>query len=363
MIHFWLHNPPPAQELRDWSPDREPQRYASGVGHNLLELYKRLEAEGVDVSIGSEVPRGVQLLVVFLKSAFEKLPPRRRALRDALRAVQQVSGRFVLIRSDALPAWQLPVRPLVEFVPTEAMITHPWQRWLPPLPQRGLIPRRPERYGRIRSLAWKGNPPSVHPDLLSPRWQEALAARGVHWWLDMPGHTDGPDQAWHDFSEVDAVLCVRNPEHSGRWGASKPPTRVINAWVAGSVPFADREPGYLERASDGEDVLFVDSPWDCLGLIDRLNGDPHALVAMEQRCRARAEEFSVENVVARWREALLAASEQARTGFVHRALRRAQAMRHRSTLVAGLAVEPVWTGARRAAVRSRAAIGRTIKRA
>ncbi len=359
MIHFWLHNPPPLEELTDWCPDSEPQRYASGVGHNLLELYKRLEAEGVDVSVGSDVPSGVRLLVVFLKSAFEKRPTRRRPLRDALRAVQRVGGRFVLIRSDAPPEWEFPARPVAEFVPTASMIQHPWQRWLPPLPQRGLIPRRPERYGRIRSLAWKGNPPGVHPDLLSPRWLEALEARGVRWWLDAPGHTDGSDQAWHDFAEVDAVLCVRTPEQIERFGAAKPPTRLINAWVAGSIPFAGPEPAYLELASQSEDALFIDSPWACLELIDRLNADPRTITAIEERCRIRAEEFSLQSVVARWRDALLDAADEVQVGIGHSWTRSTQIAMQRSAIVAQLAVEPVWRGATRAAVRTRSALLRS----
>jgi len=358
-FHFWLPHGPTAAEVARWDPDVDPQRYASGVGHNLVELYKRLESLGMDVSAGADVPRDTGLLVVFLKSAFEKRPPHRWSLRAALRAVQQVRGRFVLIRSDAPPEWDFPVKPVAEFVPTASMIKHPWQHWLPPLPQRGLIPRRPERYGRIRSLAWKGNPPSVHPDLLSPHWQEALAERNVRWWLDMPSHTDGSDQSWHDFSEVDAILCVRTPEHTARFGEAKPPTRLINAWSAGAIPFADREPGYLELASEDEDALFIDSPSACLELIDRLNSDPHTVAAIEERCRARGEEFSVKNVVARWRDALLDAADEAPIGIAHGVTRRAQIATQRSAVSAQIVVEPVWDGARRALVRARTALLRT----
>ena len=148
--------------------------------------------------------------------------------------------------------FRLPIRPVLDCMPIQAAARRSHERWPPPLPQRGLIGRRAERFGRIRSVAFKGNPENVPPAMLSESWTAALASRGLSWWCDVPRRTDGSDQEWHDFTSVDAVVCMRNPLKR-RDLARKPATRLINSWCAGSIPLADREPGYEELASDGRE--------------------------------------------------------------------------------------------------------------
>jgi len=303
LIHFWLPESPDEAEIRAWDPDGEPQRFASGAGHNVLELYRRLFARGLVVSLGAEVPRGARLVVLYAPSLF-----RPETLRRGLSVIRQARGRFALIRADVPPGFRLPVRPVVEFMPIRATVTGEWQRWLPPLPQRGLLPRREERFGRIRSLAFKGNPENAHPELKTELWKAELAELGIEWWLDAPAIWDGSDQRWHDFSEVDAVLCTRNP--AMRTGLErKPATRLINAWRAGCVPFADRAPAYEELGTDGEDVHFIDRPANCLPLLDDLNRDPDRLQRFELRIRARGQDYPPTEILARWQEALLEAAD------------------------------------------------------
>jgi hypothetical protein len=202
-ISFWAHEPPPPAAYAEWDPDREPGRFATDVGHNVLELAKRLEALGASVRVGEDGIAPGSLLVLFLRDAYSSRP----ALRRTLRAVRQARGHFVVIRSDTPSDWSFPLRPVREFVPTRGSIREPWERWIPPLPQRGLRPRRRDRRGAIRTLALKGNKSNV-PDVVRTReWADALASRGIRWWLDMSERRDGADQASHDFAEVDAVLC------------------------------------------------------------------------------------------------------------------------------------------------------------
>jgi hypothetical protein len=305
-IHFWLHDPPPADEYADWNPDRSPQQFASGVGHNMLELAKRLEGLGARVSVGSHVPANVGLVILYLWSSLRPAP----ALRGAMRAVQRARGRFAIIRGDTPSGWAFPLQPVREFMPTDASVEEEWQRWVPPLPQRGLVPRRSERLGRVRSLAFKGNPENVPPELASREWAQALGARGIRWWLDAPARTDGPDQSWHDFGEVDAVLCVRHPVYADDLGR-KPATRLVNAWVAGCVPFAAREPGYVELGQDGRDVFFVDGPRECLELLDCLNRDPQRLGAVEAEVARKGVEYSHQKTARRWHHALMEAAAAA----------------------------------------------------
>lgn len=299
MIHFWLPDCPPASEVLQWDPDGEPSRYASGVGHNVIELYRRLAETGVDVTLGSNLPHNTRLVVLYAVS-IEALQPRK----DALDVVRRARGRYVLIRGDAPVTFRLPVRPVLDFMPIHAAVKSRHQRWLPPLPQRGLKPRRPDRFGHIRSLAFKGNPENVPPDMRAESWTAELASRGISWWLDAPRRTDGSDQRWHDFSDVDAIVCMRNPAKR-RDITRKPATRLINAWRAGCIPLADREAGYQELASDEHDVFYVDGVASCLDVLDRLNGNRRLLERVEARIMRRRADFAPEDVLTRWQVALL----------------------------------------------------------
>jgi len=307
VIHFWLPAAPSSAELLAWDPDAEPQRYASGVGHNVYELFNRLARDGVDVTLGPELGPGVHLTVLYAPS-IESLAPRKRAV-DVIRRSQ---GRYALIRADAPVEFRLPVRPVVDFVPLRSAAAEGWQRWLPPLPQRGLVPRSPDRYGRIRSVAFKGNPENVPPELWTGGWEAKLASRKIACVLDVPRATDGSDQAWHDFSAVDVVLCVRNPPKR-RDLARKPATRLLNAWAAGCIPFVEREPAYLELVHDGEDSFVVDGLDHCLDVLDDLAADPARIGGLERGVERQRGNLAPAVVLARWAQALLDAAQAAET--------------------------------------------------
>jgi hypothetical protein len=153
-------------------------------------------------------------------------------------------------------------------------------------------------------VAFKGNPENVPPELKRPEWASALAGRGISCWLDVPRHTDGQDQSWHDFSGVDAVLCVRNPRKR-RDLERKPGTRLFNAWSAGCIPLVEPEPGYLEAVRDGEDAFVVDGVDACLDVLDALVADPSLVTAVEQRVEQRRSDHACDVVLGLWQQSLL----------------------------------------------------------
>jgi hypothetical protein len=299
VIHFWLPECPPADEILDWDPDREPWRYASGIGHNMLELYRRLAATSLDVSLGPNLPKHARLAVLYAVS-IEALEPRKAATR----VIRRARGRYALIRADAPLAFRMPVRPVLDVMPVQASAQRSYQRWLPPLPQRGLVPRLPGRLGSIRSVAFKGNPENVPPEMKTKSWAAALAARGISWWLDVPKVTDGPDQRWHDFAAIDVVICMRNRAKASDI-ARKPGTKLVNAWRAGCIPLAHAEPAYRELGTDGEDVFFVEDAASCLEVLDRLSHDSELMRRVEDHIRLRREDYGLEVVLPKWRDALV----------------------------------------------------------
>jgi hypothetical protein len=138
--------------------------------------------------------------------------------------------------------------------------------------------------------------------VVAPPFEDGLAAAGAALWLDMPRQTDGSDQRWHDFSDVDAVLCARrgDPARERR----KPGTKLINAWVAGCLPLATHEPGYVELGRHGEDVWFVDAVAEIPAAVAHLNRHPEAVRRLVEGVEQRRDEFAPTRVLGQWRALL-----------------------------------------------------------
>jgi hypothetical protein len=210
---------------------------------------------------------------------------------------------LIVIRSDFLINFRLPVQASVEVMPNKASIVSPEQRWLPPLLQRGLIPRLDDRKGSVRSVALKAYPQNCPKSMLDPAWGVELSDRGFDWMLDLCDPITG-HQTWHDFSDVDIVLCMRSDGFQPGW-LRKPATKMINAWHAGSIPLVSREPGYLELSTHREDCMIVDSPRDVLNTLETLRNDSSLVRRLEEGCSERAREFSVPSVLGAWHNLLI----------------------------------------------------------
>jgi hypothetical protein len=131
---------------------------------------------------------------------------------------------------------------------------------------------------------------------------------------------DDRDQSWHDFADVDAILCAHHAGHLGD-PLRKPATKLVNAWVAGCVPLAERAPAYLELGTDEQEVVFLEHPTDCFTVLDRLNSDPAWLASIERKVVERGREFSVEQMSRRWLDALQEAADAAETTAWRRSTR------------------------------------------
>lgn len=299
LIHFWCPDAL-AAGVESWDPDAEPRRYASGVGHVLLELYARLLGAGARVELGESATRRPALVLV----AAGLVRKHRSNLEASLRAVARARGRVILVRSDIPLAWRFPLEPTVELMPYRALAIAPYQRWLPPLPQRGLRPRPAGSIERIETVTIKCNPATLPDELRDETIAAALEAQGVRLWIDMPQQTDGSDQTWHDFSTVEAALCARSSMVGEAWITSKPATKLINAWAAGCIPLATREAAYVELGREGEDVCFVDDVNELPRVVAELNGDRAALSRLQRGSRRRQAEFAPAAVLTLWRNLL-----------------------------------------------------------
>lgn len=298
MIHFLTSPGYDLDGLDDWDPDLDPTRHPDDVGHNLLELHRRLAQRGRLTTVGSTIPSTATAVAVLAKRLqYPRIHNRIRAAW-ALRR-----HRVVMIRSD-VPLGVVPLfRIDVEVAPNQTFADRHARRLirsvaLLPLPQRGLMPRAPDRGERLEVISLKCNPENIPPPLVDSALHRRLTELDVRLEIDAPSRTNGADQRWHDFSTTDVVLCARQP---GEPTIVKPATKLLNAWSAGGVVIASREPAYVELATAGEDVLFLDRLDDLPHAVRRLKDDPALRASLRQGASAAAARHAdTDRIVDAW---------------------------------------------------------------
>lgn len=268
MIHFLIDAQTDIAGLDSWDPDAEPGRFANGVGHLILELHRRLLQRGLVTTIGTSIPEGTTLLVVMARRMSWARPLARVHYAWRLRR-----HRVVFVRNDLTIDFVRRFRVDVEVAPSRTFLTSEVRGAacvLPPLPQRGLIPRDPSRGDRIERVCLKANPRNIPEQLLERSMLDRLDELGVSLDIDAPATESGADQRWNDFGDVDVAICARR---DGQETICKPATKLLNAWAAGVIPLASREPAYEEIGTDRRDVLFFDDVDEIPELLHLLRTD------------------------------------------------------------------------------------------
>ncbi|WP_146080473.1 MULTISPECIES: glycosyltransferase [unclassified Pseudoclavibacter] len=97
----------------------------------------------------------------------------------------------------------------------------------------------------------------------------------------------------------------------------KPPTKLINAWNARTVPIISGEASYLELASPGEDSLLINDARELPATLARLRAEPEAFERIRLGAARRADEYSLVKLVDEW-AALCGRVERQRIGSLER---------------------------------------------
>lgn len=106
--------------------------------------------------------------------------------------------------------------------------------------------------------------------------------------------------AWNDFSDVDIVLGLR--EIGSRPFNTKPPTKLINSWLAG-VPFiGGADSAYMQIGSPGFDYLRVTSREQLAQAIETLKQDSAYSQRMVERGAVSGQAYRSDVVTERWAE-------------------------------------------------------------
>ena len=314
-IHFFLtQKEMPDGIFEEWIPDNNPKMYSSGVGHNILELASRLMVRGHTVTLGHQPPSDASAVLFFKKHFLLR--------NDLTLEILKVAIRYpvILVRSDLEVDARLVFNPDLEVMPNRSILRGTNQVYIPPFPQRGLIRREKWNGNRIENLEIKCNPENI-PDYLELIALEVNALDpAITVKVDAPSSADGSDNNWNDFSKVDVSLIIRPISQNPRSNARKPPTRLINAWVAGTIPIVDRLPAYTELVRDGIDGFIVDNPLQVVAVVKRLVGNSDYSEEVFENCRRRGEEYQADELVEIWEQSIRNIAKQTKIG-VGRALR------------------------------------------
>lgn len=160
--------------------------------------------------------------------------------------------------------------------------------WIPHWPQPGLIGRDPGRSG-VRTIGFAGVG-CYRPGGLR-QWATRLAEIGCEL------VTLGPER-WNDFSGVDVVLGIRR---FGRHRFNrKPPTKLFNAWLAGTPLVAGHDSAFEQVGHPGEDYLRVATMEEGMAAIAALKRDPSLYARLVDRGRHNAQRFTRGRIARDW---------------------------------------------------------------
>ena len=116
-------------------------------------------------------------------------------------------------------------------------------RDVPFWPQPGLLPRSESRGTRCERATYFGHLVNLAPELNAPEWTSDMQAVGFTW------HVPGLPE-WHDYRETDIAVSVRQfgqaaaPDNPVLNPNSKPPSKLVNSWLAGVPAIVGRESSF-----------------------------------------------------------------------------------------------------------------------
>lgn len=186
------------------------------------------------------------------------------------------------------------------------------RRTMPHWPQPGLIPRDPVRGDRLETIAYFGSDQYEPQFVKTGAFQDALRQRGVRFVNRFQGE-------WHDYQHVDAVLAIRDCPPVVL--ATKPASKLINAWKAGVPALLGPEPAYRELRTSSLDFLEAASAEAVLDSIDRLQQESGLYRRMTEHGAKRAQAFDVNMLTQKWISLLEEARERNRRETLHPVVR------------------------------------------
>lgn len=239
----------------------------------IVSTYLRLRGRGCDVRITDRlVPDHIN---VCTSERLLRYPGAERAFIVVVDADRRdlLWGDFHLVQSPAM----LRARDCV-------LLDH----W----PQPGLRPRDPARGARLERIAYFGYPGNLARAFREPSFTADLRRLGVEFVL-----REQPEQ-WHDYHDVDLCLAVRDLRPYLL--ATKPATKLAQAWLTGCPALLGQEPAYRYWGVPGVDYFEVATADEAIDTVHQLKAQPELYRAVIAAGRAKAPAHDEEAVARQW---------------------------------------------------------------
>lgn len=168
--------------------------------------------------------------------------------------------------------------------------------FVPYWPQPGLLPRDAARADRVERIGFMGQTRNLAEELRSDGFRARLAELG----MELVLRTQRPE--WGDYRDIDVVLAVRGGK--ARWLLTKPPSKLVNAWLAGCPAVLGSEPAFEALRHSELDYLRADDASSVLAALQRLRDEEGLYRRMVANGLVRAREYGIAEVARAW-EAVL----------------------------------------------------------
>ncbi|MCU0536894.1 MAG: hypothetical protein MUD14_23655 [Hydrococcus sp. Prado102] len=166
--------------------------------------------------------------------------------------------------------------------------------YMPLWPQSGIIPRDRARGSLFENVAFFGLEINLALELSKPSWSNAIADLGLRWQIIN-------SDRWHDYSDVDVVLAVRDFGKPDTAWDFKPATKLFNAWHAGVPAILGCESAYRGERKSELDFVEVKSLNETIAALKRLRDDRALRQAMVEHGWLRAQETQRDAMIQRWK--------------------------------------------------------------
>ena len=273
--------------------------------------------------IGNENPPPVETLVdrmviardIWVVQTYVQL--RRRGVTNVHLRGALAPGAINVVAYDDLTARQLPFncyaiccrhdrgRPEIceqRIVQNKLNVVDPaTDHYMPHWPQPGIIPREESRGDRIENAVYLGSKVYLQGPLSDPTLVPRLAELGVQF-TPRFGDVRSQKADWTDHRAVDLVFAVRD---CTRYDANqKPPSKLINAWLAGVPALLGPEPAFQQLRESDLDYIEVRTADDIVSAVRRLKENPALYHAMRENGLRRGADFTADRTARRWRDLL-----------------------------------------------------------
>lgn len=267
-------NPPPVETFSDR------QIIAKDIW--IVQTYVQLRRRGLDVRLVNKIVRDAINIVT----------------RDDLLATDLPWNSYIVTcRHDR-------GRPEIceqRIVQNKCNIVDETDHYIPHWPQPGIIGRDESRGERVESAVYVGSKLYMNGPLGDPSLPGRLKAIGVTF-TPRFGGVQSRKTDWTDHRDVDVIIAIRDCTVYD--ANNKPPSKLINAWLAGCPAVLGPEPAFQQLRESELDFLEVRTLEEIVAAVARLKSDPDLYRAMRENGLRRGADFTAERTARRWRDLL-----------------------------------------------------------